>query len=92
MNQLPYTTDNHEYFIKFEKTTATIVCKFEKGKQDESFTNPITLQEFKEMMETATIKGIKNVMANINYSIELQRHQWKEIAKKYNVKLTRISN
>ena len=92
MKKLPYITDNHEFFITFEKSTATVVCKFDKGKQDEAFSNPITLEEFKEIMVSATIKGIKNVLFNSNYSIELQRHQWKEIAKKYNVTLTRISN
>jgi len=89
-NKLPYTTDHHEFTISWDKSKATIVCKFEN--QADAFENPITLNEFKEMIETACIKGIKKVDFNSNYSIELQRNQWAEIGKKYGIKLTRISN
>ena len=90
MNQLPYTTDTHEYFITFEKSKATIVCKFDNS--DEAFSNPVTLAEFIEMIETASIKGVKSIDFNCNYSIEVQRYYWAETAKKYGIKLTRISN
>lgn len=90
MNQLPYTTDNHEYFITFDKTKATIVCKFDN--QMEALENPVTLEEFREMILTACIKGIKKVDFNCNYSIEVHRYHWGETAKKYGIKLTRISN
>lgn len=90
MNQLPYITDNHEYFITFNKSKATIVCKFNNA--EESFENPVTFEEFNEMIETAAIKGIKKIDFNCNYSIEVQRCHWGETAKKYNIKLTRISN
>jgi len=90
MKQLPYTTNNHEYFITFDKSKATIVCKWEEPA--EAFENPVTLSEFKEMILTASIKGVKKIDFNCNYSIELQRTQWAEISKKYGVKITRISN
>ena len=87
---LPYATDNHDFTISWDKTKATIVCKTKSS--FEIFENPITLNEFKEMIESATIKGIKAVDFNSNYSIEVHRTVWAEIAKKYGIKLTRISN
>jgi hypothetical protein len=87
---LPYATDNHEFTISWDKTKATVVCKFEN--EAEAFENPIKLDEFKEMIFTAANKGVKRIDFNSNYSIEVQRTQWAEIAKKYGIKLTRISN
>lgn len=89
--ELPYVTDNgHEYYISWDKSKATIICKFEN--EAEALDNPITLSDFREMIDTATTYGIKKVDFNSNYSIEAQRHQWGEIAKKHGIKLTRISN
>jgi hypothetical protein len=44
------------------------------------------------MILTASIKGIKKIDFNCNYSIEVQRYHWGETAKQYGIKLTRISN
>ena len=88
--QLPFTTDNHEFHISWDKSKATIVCKFKN--EVEAFDNPIRLEEFKEMILTASTKGVKTIDFNANYSIEVQRHQWSEISKQYGVKITRISN
>lgn len=87
---LPYATDKHEFTISWDKTKATIVCKFKN--ELEAFENPITLNEFQEMILTAYNKGIKTIDFNSNYSIEVHRTVWAEIAKKYGIKLTRISN
>ena len=88
--QLPFTTDNHEFHISWDKSKATIVCKAKNS--IETFENPIKLEEFKEMILTASTKGVKTIDFNSNYSIEVQRHQWSEIGKQYGVKITRISN
>lgn len=88
--QLPFTTDNHEFHISWDKTKATIVCKFKN--EVEAFDNPIRLEEFKEMILSASTKGVKTIDFNTNYSIEVHSHQWNEIGKQYGVKITRISN
>jgi hypothetical protein len=84
-----YLTDNHEFDISFNNTVAIIRCKYEY--EAEATENPVTLEEFKIMIETASIKGIKQIKFNCNYSIQVHSHQWKEIAKKFKVKITRIS-
>ena len=45
--QLPFTTDNHEFHISWDKSKATIVCKFKN--EVEAFDNPIRLEEFKDI-------------------------------------------
>lgn len=88
-NALPFTTENHEYYISWDKTTATIKCKFQN--EDEAFSNPISLDEFKEMVYTAATAGIKEVCFNSNYSIQVHSYTWKEYAKELNIKLTKIN-
>jgi len=87
---LPYTSENHEFTIDFVKDAATITCK--NSDQDQLFSNPITYNEFHEMVETAAIKGVKRIFFNSNYSIEVVRSTWASAAAKHGVKLTRISN
>ena len=87
--QLPYTTDNHEFTISWDKTKATIFCKFKN--EAEAFDNPITLDEFKEMILTASNKEIKTIDFKTNYGIDVHRHTWKEIGKKYGIKITKTS-
>jgi len=89
-SDLPFATDNHEFRISWDKSKATIVCK--TNNSIETFENPIKLEEFKEMISSASTQGIKTIDFNSNYSIEVQRHQWSEISKQYGVKITRISN
>jgi hypothetical protein len=85
-----YATNNHDYQVSFGKGEATIICKSDN--QFDSFKNPILFNEFEEIIESAAIKGIKNIYFNTTYSIEIQRYHWKNIGLKYNVKITRISN
>jgi hypothetical protein len=85
-----FLSENHDFTIEYGLNTATITCKWED--EADAFENPVTLSEFKEMIETAAIKGINTIFFNCNYSTEVMRHQWNEVAKKYNVKITRISN
>jgi hypothetical protein len=85
-----FTTDKHEFTIDFVKDQATITCK--SSDQNELFDNPITLAEFREMILTASIKGIKKVRVNTNYSIEVERTGWKSIGERNKVKIERISH
>lgn len=85
-----YTTEKHEFTIDFVKSEATITCK--SSDKNELFDNPIKLAEFKEMILTASIKGIKKVRVNTNYSIEVERTGWKYIGEINRVKIERISN
>lgn len=85
-SDLPFTTDNHEYFISWDKQTALIKVVYTNDA--EAISNPVTKNEFKEMIMTATTKEVKNIIYDIKHSIEVHTHTMKEIEKYYNVKIT----
>lgn len=87
-----YATNNHNFIIRFEGKTATIILKHEKGQEEECFLNPVTFDEFNEIIETAAIKGVTKINYNCTYSTEVERTHWANTQKKYGIKLERISN
>jgi hypothetical protein len=84
-----YTTDKHEFTIEYQKNVAIIECKAQDD--NEAFNNPISLEEFREMIITATIKGITKVHLKINYSMEVHSQELKYIENKRKIKVTRIT-
>jgi hypothetical protein len=86
-SELPYTTDNHEFHISWDRNNAyiKILCKNEH----EAFNNPILLEEFREMIITASTKEVKEVVIDTMYSIEVHSKQWKETESYHNIKISK---
>jgi hypothetical protein len=86
-NKLPYLTTQHEFFISWSKDKAFINCQAES--ESEAIENPIKYEEFKTMIETASIKGVSSIFYSINYSTEVHTKQIKYLSEKYKVKINR---
>lgn len=86
--KLPYVTISHEFYIEHEGSTARIICKAETD--EEAISNPITYDEFRVMIHTAAIEGIKTIQLAINYSIEVHSKNMKDIGSMHGVKIERI--
>jgi len=86
-SKLPFTTDNHEYFISWDKETALI--KVAPENEADLINNPITLDELKEMILSAATYEVKKVVIDCKHSIEVHSHTMKQIEEKYNIKITR---
>ena len=85
---LPYTSENHEFEISWDGATANINLTAEN--ELEALYNPVTKEEFEDIIETAAIKGIKKINYLCDYSTEVKHWQFKRIGKKFNVEIERV--
>jgi len=74
---LPYcTTNGHEYLVDRAGGSAFINC-FMYDNDSELISNPVSLADLKEMMETAKTFGIEKIELYTNYGVDIHSHTLK---------------
>jgi hypothetical protein len=84
-SDLPFKTTNHEFNISWDKDKAYIKCLCKNDY--EAFNNPISLEEFREMVATAVTSGVKEVFIDTQYSMEVYSQEWQYTKNYHNIKL-----
>lgn len=83
---LPYTTENHEFNILFHQGLAIVNVPVIDS-EDEMINNPISKEEFREMIVSAKVKGIEKVEFHTRYGIEILNYSLKSTLLYNNVKI-----